>query len=116
MSPPDPHARPQPSEAGAGARVLWAAAVVAVLVIAANIWLVVQAAEDQSHGAIAIAFMVGPVVNALMLAVSLVVTPLVRRLLSAPSMGLYVATCVGVPLAAVFVDFMVILAMPLHGS
>ena len=97
-------------------RVRWAAAVVAVLVIAVNVWLVAQAAEDQSHGAIAIAFVGGPAANALMLLVALAATPLLRRLLRASSMGLYVAVAIGLPLVATLIDFVVIFAMPLHGS
>lgn len=113
MPPPNLEAGPQTPESGA---VKWAAAVVGVLVIAVNAWLVVQAAEDQSHGAIAIAFVVGPAANALMLTVALAVTPLVRRVLSATSMAPYKAVALVAPVAATLVDFVVIFSMPLHGS
>ena len=84
--------------------------------IALNAQFIAWAAEDRSFTAIQISILVGPVSNVILLLVSLAVTPLLRRTVGGASVGLYKAVSIGLPLVAVMVDFVVIFAMPLHGS
>jgi hypothetical protein len=90
----------------------------AALILAVNTGLVSMAASDRSWGALGIMIMVGPITNGVMLIVSLLFTPVVKRV-SYGARGAtimpYVMIGILLPIALIFVDGAIIGSMDLHG-
>jgi hypothetical protein len=83
--------------------------------IAANICLIEMANVDRSWGAIQIAILISPVVNLVLVGISIALTPLVTHLSRGAPIWLYVLTSIMAPASAIVVDYFIIGAMPLHG-
>lgn len=85
------------------------------VVLVANVVLLAMARSDRSWGALGIGVFVGPIVNAVLLLLSLACIPLVRSAARGAPISAYVATSIAIPLIAIPVDFILILSMGLSG-
>jgi len=88
--------------------------IVSCVTLIVNLLLLGAAHSDRSLGAFGIAIMWGPIINALILLVSLACIPIVKMGTSA-LIGSYVAVAIALPLLAIPVDFGIIANMGLHG-
>jgi hypothetical protein len=85
-----------------------------VLMVIGNLIVLVIAWNDKSWGALWIAIVGGPILNAVFLISGLVAISVLRR--RTPfSLGRHLAMSIGLPIAAIVVDFLVIILMAPHG-
>jgi len=82
--------------------------------IAINTGLLIAAGEGRSWSAMQIAFFIGPLPNLSLIALSLALIPLVRRI-SKESLGLYTLLAFLMPTAAIFADLGVIMMLGVRG-
>jgi hypothetical protein len=92
-------------------RVTTAALVATGIAVTVNAGLLVWAAGTTAWGALSIMIMIGPSTNAVMALVSLGFIPLLRRRVAGAPILPYVLTGTLVPVAAIAVDGICILAM-----
>jgi hypothetical protein len=103
------------ADARRSSRVKTATLIVACVVLVANGLLLAVAASDRSWGALGIAIMIGPITNGILLLLSLACIPVVKSGAAGASVGSYLAVAIGLPLAAIPIDFFIIGSMGLHG-
>lgn len=108
----------RPSLAGVrrNSRTQTATIVVACVVLAANVLLLAVAALDRSWGAFAIVIVVGPITNGILLLLSLACIPIVKSSVAGGSIKLYLAAAIGLPLAAIPIDFFIMSAIGMYGG
>jgi hypothetical protein len=93
-----------------------ASLILAGVVLAVNGLLLLNAFSDKSFVAIQIAIITGPIINLIILGISLVGTKTVRSAAQGASIETYRVAAIGLPLAAILADFVIIFSMHLHGS
>jgi hypothetical protein len=87
-----------------------------VVVVAVNLLALGAAWQDRSWGALMIAVVVGPALNGVLALVGLAATPFLRRRRSPFPVRRHVAFSLGVPIAAIVIDFFAIASMGVHGG
>jgi hypothetical protein len=97
------------------AMVTIAAAITAVSVIGVNGWLLYGAASDRSWGALYVLFVAGPVVNGVIVLVTLLSSYLLQWLSGGVSVAIFICAGVLLPVVAIVVDAVLIFGMNLHG-
>jgi hypothetical protein len=113
---PQPLADTPPlAERSRGRRVRLAAILVTGVVLAVNAGLLATAVGDRSWTALNIAILSGPITNGVLLLLGLLGIPLVKSGAAGAPVRSYVITAVGLPLAAIPADFLLIFSMGLHG-
>ena len=85
------------------------------LVAVGNCFVLSVAWQDKSWAALWMAIVVGPVLNGALLISGLVAIPFLKRRRVSFSLRRHLALTIGVPIAAVVADFVIILSMGLHG-
>lgn len=83
--------------------------------VIANAIALYFACQDRSWGALGIAIAVGPSMNAILAAISLALTPVLRRLLAPFSVGWHVVFSLLIPATAIGLDFLFVVNMRLSG-
>jgi hypothetical protein len=96
-------------------RVRRLAYLVAAVTAVTNGTLIYSASSGDGWGALGIALMVGPIVNVVLIVMTLVTRPLVKHHFGGASTSLYVLAGVLTPIAAIFIDAICIFSMDLHG-
>ncbi len=96
-------------------RVIHAALLAVGIAIAVNALLILVANANRSWTALGIAIIFGPIMNGILIVVSLAFVPVVRRLGGGASVSLYVLAGILVPIAATVVDAACIMSMKLQG-
>jgi hypothetical protein len=96
-------------------RVRTATILATCVILVANGLLLGIAAADRSWGALGIAIMIGPITNGVLLVLSLACVPMVKSAAAGASIGSYLVVGIGLPLAAIPIDFFLIGSMGLHG-
>ena len=85
------------------------------LVALVNLAALAAAWQDRSWGALGIAIGVGPTINAILIVFGLVAIPFLKRRSDSFSLGRHLALSIGIPIAAIVADFLIISSMGLHG-
>jgi hypothetical protein len=85
------------------------------IVLPLNVSIVYIAAADKCWGALALALAIGPAVNMWLVILFCACIPLIRWAVPCASLIPYVIVSIGLPVAAIVVDFLIIWSMPLHG-
>jgi hypothetical protein len=92
-----------------------ATVILAGVILLVNGFLLAIAAADQGWGALGIAVLIGPITNGVLLLISLTVLPAIKRGGSMESVGTYLAVSICMPIAAVILDFLIVVAISPHG-
>lgn len=78
------------------------------LILAGNVLLLAAAWQDKGLGALLLAIVGSPILNGIFLTFGLVAMPFLKRHRPQFSLGRHLALTVGIPIAAVVVDFFTI--------
>lgn len=89
--------------------------VFSVLLLVGNLLVLAAAWQDKSWGALWMAIIGSPGLNIILMVLGLTAIPSLKRRDSEFSLGRHLAVTLGLPIAAVVADFLIILSMGLHG-
>jgi hypothetical protein len=84
------------------------------LLLVGNLLVLAAAWQDKSWGTLAMAIVVGPILNSAFLVSGLVAIPFLKRRRVQFSLGRHLVLTLGVPIVAVVADFFIIMSMGFH--
>ena len=116
MSAPLPYHSPSTPNPAGRRQVSLAAAVAAGVILLANGVLLALAYADRSWGALGIAFMIGPITNAVLAIAALACVRIVKRRSAGAPTTTYLLVSLLLPVLAIAADFFAIWSMGLRGS
>jgi hypothetical protein len=94
----------------------WFGMVFVLVIVLANLIALGAAWQDRSWGALGIALVYSPMFNGMLALIGLVAIPFLRRYRLKFLVWRHVALSLGVPIAAIVIDFIIICSMGIHGG